>query len=161
VVTAVAALEASINEFYLQAVDRKGDAFEGLTKEQTQRLQALWPTFGRTRRILDKYQDGLEACDEDRFQEGGNDFQPVAGLVRLRNALLHFKPEWRDEPGTHGDLERELRPRFRENALVPKDSDMPWFPRRCLGAECARWTCKTVDDFAKMFAAQLGVRSRF
>ncbi len=162
VVTAVAALEASINELYLQAADRSRDALESLTDEHMALLEALWPTVEWTRGILNKYQVALTACGKAPFDKGAEPWQSAAGLVRLRNALVHFKPEWRDEQREHKKLEELLSSRFPENALSQRaKGSMTWFQGRCLGAGCAMWACDTVTAFAAHFASRLGVRDRF
>jgi hypothetical protein len=158
--TAVAALDASINEFYSEAADRNRNLLGNLTDEQMTLLVALWPTVRRSR-IAHKYQVALTACGIDRFDEGRRPFQTLHGLLSLRNALVHFEPEWRDAQKRHRDLEHELKNEFPENALSLKAVGMPWFPGLCLGAGCARWACDTVAAFAADFSSRLGVRDRF
>ena len=109
VLSSVAALEASINELYLQAIDQsertevsKDGRLGSLSKPQMKLLGQLWPTIDKKRfAILDKYQITLTACGEDPLEKDREPFQSAATLIKLRNALTHFKPERSDKLNEH------------------------------------------------------------
>jgi hypothetical protein len=48
----------------------------------------------------------------DRGIQPGQDTET---LIRLRNAIVHFKPEWDEGQGTHGPVSNALEGRFAGN----------------------------------------------
>lgn len=161
VVMAVSALEASINELYLEAVDRNTHALGALTAEQIAQLEVLWEAVDRTQ-ILAKYQLVLAVCGKERLAKGAEPHQSADALIDLRNAVVHFKPEWDDELDEHARLEKRLARKFDSCVLASRaQGRMVWFPGRCLGAGCAKWAVATVERFVVEFCGRLGIRGRF
>jgi len=161
VVMAVSALEASINELYLEAVDRNSHALGALTAEQIAQLETLWEAVDRTK-ILAKYQLVLAVCGKERMPKGMEPYQSVDALIDLRNAVVHFKPEWDDELVEHAKLEKRLASKFDDCALALRATGhMVWFPGRCLGLGCANWAIGAVERFVAEFCGRLGIRERF
>lgn len=66
-------------------------------------------------------------------------------LRKLRNALVHFTPEWSDEKDKHAEVSREIANLFEPSLLFPKNGVL--FPVRCMGHGCAEWAAKTVITF--------------
>lgn len=160
IVMAVSALEASINELYLEAVDRNTHALGALTEVQIAQLEVLWGSVDRTK-ILAKYQLVLAVCGKDQFDKGAEPYQSADALIDLRNAVVHFKPEWGDELAEHAKLERRLAAKFEDCALASRATGhMVWFPGRCLGFGCADWAVGTVGRFVGEFCGRLGIRGR-
>ena len=90
---------------------------------------------------------------------GRNPGQSVGALVDLRNALVHFRPEWPDEQKAHSKLGEQLRGRF---ALSPFfDSSEPIFPRACMSFGCAKWAVESIRDFIVEYANSNGWRYGF
>jgi hypothetical protein len=161
VVLAAAALEASINELYLEAADQNTSSPAGLDKDQMSLLATLWGEVDRFS-ILGKYDLALAACGKANFDKGKEPYQSAASLVDLRNALIHFKPEWDTEQDWHRKLENRLTTRFPQSKLtVNIVGNLSWFPARCLGGGCAKWACAVVKEFADDFCARLGIPQRF
>ena len=96
IVFSVAFLEASINEFYLEARDSNQKTLEGLSDAEIAVIAELWDTVEQ-HTVLGKYQVALAACRKQRFDKGAEPFQRTDALVKIRNALIHFRPEWSDE----------------------------------------------------------------
>ena len=161
VILAAAALEASANELYLEAVDRSKSALEPLADEQMSLLAELWREVERKFGILEKYQVALTACGKPPMEIGAEPFQSASALIALRNALVHFKPEWDDDLDQHKKLENLLQGKFQPNALAEKASgEMLWFPNRCLGASCAHWACEATRKFSGGFCDRLEIKAR-
>jgi hypothetical protein len=161
VVMAVSALEASINELYLEAVDGNTHALGALTREQIAQLEVLWESVDRTKNLA-KYQLVLAVCGKERFNKGLEPYQSVDALIDLRNAVVHFKPEWDDELEEHARLEVRLARKFEDCMLASRaQGRMVWFPGRCLGAGCAHWAVATVEHFVGEFCGRLEIRGRF
>jgi hypothetical protein len=157
VVFSVAFLEASINEFYLEAIDRNRSSLAGLTDTRLALVGQLWESVERGE-ILSKYQIALTACGVEPLTKGTEPFQGAAVLIKMRNALTHYRPEWEDELDVHAAIEKSVRGRFPLNAL--SGSGSLWFPHRCLGAGCARWADSTVTRFIEEFCTKLSIPSR-
>jgi hypothetical protein len=82
----VAALESYINEVF-SSYDSN---FPGFSPEV---LGKLWDVY-ELKPILDKYELALCLRNAGALDRGLPPVQDVALLIRLRNALTHFKPEW-------------------------------------------------------------------
>jgi hypothetical protein len=160
VVMAVSALEASINELYLEAVDRNTHALGALKAEQIAQLEVLWESVDR-KNILAKYQLVLAVCGKERFGRGAEPYQSADALIELRNAVVHFKPEWDGGLAEHARLERRLARKFPDCVLASRASGrMGWFPERCLGVGCANWSASSVQEFSLEFCRRLGIKER-
>ena len=78
---------------------------------------------------------------------GVESFQSVDALVRLRNALMHFKPEW--EPAKHKQLSSELRNFFEPSEFLANDPGL--FPRAWASHDCTTWALNSVLSFIEHF----------
>lgn len=70
-------------------------------------------------------------------------------LIKLRNALVHFTPEWNNDLIKHNDLKISKKNRFEFSPFY--DKDVFFIPHRCLSGSCATWSHATASDFIKMF----------
>ena len=69
----------------------------------------------------------------DRGIQPGQDTET---LIRLRNAIVHFKPEWDEGQGTHGPVSNALEGRFAGNEYFCNEG---MFPMRWVGSAVTRW----------------------
>jgi len=157
VVFSVAFLEASINELYLEAVDGNKTSLPSLTDPQFTILTELWPIVEQ-QQILGKYQTVLAACGLHRFDKGAEPFQGVDNLVKIRNVLIHYRPEWDDELVEHKKIQDRLSDKFELNPLAGPGT--LWFPHQCLGSGCSRWAVEQVGQFMTEFCQRLEIPSR-
>jgi len=96
----VAALEAAINEFYLNAVDGPTGVLHKLTPAALGLLRTNWPGLEKKKAgTLEKYQSALCDCGKPQLSKAAAPYHDAHLLVRLRNALVHFKPEWDSSQG--------------------------------------------------------------
>ena len=154
-VTAAAAyLEAAINELYLQAIDRNRNTFPPERIRLAELMSHVWADVEQMT-VLVKYQVALTLAEVRPYPKGENPYQAVDGLLRLRNALVHYKPEWDTELEEHRKLEERLANRFRESRL--SSSSQAFFPHRCLGHGCAAWSTHTAVQFYRGFMERLGL----
>jgi hypothetical protein len=102
---AVASLEAYANEMYFEG--------EILTPTiNSVMAQELAEMIDRES-ILRKYALALALRKGERLDMGGPSVQNADALIRLRNAIVHFRPEWfGEERGRHERLSSILRPKF-------------------------------------------------
>jgi hypothetical protein len=152
-----AALEASINEFFADVDDRNIDKVGRVLGDDraVNTMCELWPQIEPSP-ILQKFQTALSLCGLPQFDRGGQPYQDAESVVKLRNALMHFKPEWDDDREIHQGLENRLRAKFRLNPMLPDGAI--WFPHRCLSADCLEWACRSVGLFANDFSTRLGIK---
>lgn len=101
---------------------------------------------------LDKYQHALRAIGRSQaMPKGHQTCQRVQIVFDLRNALLHYTPEWQSV--THG----ELRSRFQQ---VPKSKQLvagAGFPSVILNADAAEWACNVCVDFVDEWSGHMGL----
>ncbi len=160
VLLAAASLESSVNEFYQQAVDRDRDALKSLSETQMKLLAELWPEIEK-RSPVRKHQVALVAMGHEPMSKGQEPYRSANGLNSLRNALIHFRPEWDDDLKVHRSLEKELSQLFPASALADRaKGQMAWFPLKCLGAGCAEWAIESAVRFSQQFVNTLGIRER-
>lgn len=157
VVFSAAFLEASINEFYLEATEGNRTSLSSLTDQQMAILTELWENVEQ-HQVLNKYQIALVACGVQRFDRGVEPFQGADGLIKIRNALIHYRPEWDDELDEHKKIQDRIGRRFKPNPFaVPGNL---WFPHQCLGAGCAKWAVAQAEQFMTDFCQRLRLPSR-
>ena len=139
----VAFIEASINEVLQDIADSAGgrlaDSSVGFGEASVTRLRESWkgPNGLHRERTLDKYEITLSRAGCPPLDKGANPFQAAKKLIKLRNALVHFKPEWQMDDEEH-DLAKSLKGLFAESSIHYQPVD-PWYPSMCLSAGCAEW----------------------
>jgi len=75
-------------------------------------------------------------------------------LIKLRNAVAHFRPEWTDERRKHDKLSNDLRAKFNPSAFFPNE---PMFPRAWASHDFAAWVLRTTVEFLEHFYSEAGV----
>jgi hypothetical protein len=153
-IEAVAFLEAAINELYVAAGDKDPHIFGAADSILPELMDELWGELEGAS-ILRKFQTTLVLAKKPKFDLGTAPMQSVGNLVALRNALVHYKPEWDNELKGHKSIEDRLRTAFPPNPFAAKDK--AFFPSKCLGYGCAAWSIRTAWGFIKDFYARLGL----
>ena len=156
VILATCSLEAHINEWHLDAVDGNSEAL-GRAAPAAKMVANLWDTVER-QSILRKYQWFLEVAGCQTLNKGDTTYRAVADLIEVRDHLVHYKPEWSDNPKRNKRLEDRLRSKFDLNRLSKPDQF--FIPYRCLGHGCGVWAIRSVLDLVREFSVHLGVTSR-
>jgi len=159
VIMSAAAMEASINEIYDRAVDKRYTEFPSLKKAQVDLLAQLWPVVEMST-VLKKHDVALSAAGLRIIEPGCEPSQSAAALIALRDTIMHYKPEWDDQLKKLKSLEDRLTGKFPLNQLTDNLSGhMLWFPGRCLGAGCAKWACDAAYNYHIAFVNSLGIKS--
>lgn len=148
VLLATAALEANVNELLSEPAQLFPSIGE-LPAESTAKLIVRL-------RILEKYEKIAAIRSDFVFDKGVSIYQDVASLIRLRNALVHFRPVWHDSPGK---LAEELEDRFASSHFV--DQSEPMFPVKFIGHGCARWAVESSLQFMELVEEKLGLPKKF
>jgi hypothetical protein len=157
IISAMAGLEASINELYLEARDNHRQRLQGLS-DKAIALLAEWSGEIERSSMLLKYQTALLIAGAERFDKGAQPFQDIDSLVKLRNALIHYRPEWDSDLEVHQKLRDTLDSRFQVNPFYP-DANL-WFPHQCLGSGCANWAVEASETFLTEFCGRMGIPDR-
>jgi hypothetical protein len=157
VFSAAAFLEASINELYLEVQEHTANG-GGMGQRRVLAVPAhFWSAVARPP-ILHKYQLALVVADAEPFDERRSPFREADGLIAVRDALVHGRPEWRDAHGRRQNLERRLRGKFPHNPFSIEGD--PEFPDRMLGAGCAMWAVRVAEKFSDDFCHRMSIPSR-
>lgn len=151
---------AAANRTGVRAKDNNINALVGLSDSSISALAAIWDrTELESGKILEKYQPGLSVSEKQVFDKGALPYQDIDNLIKLRNALVHYRPEWDDEAKAHRKLQSRLRSKFPLNPFVQESS--LWFPHQCLGAGCAQWAVNASKELMFEFCSRMGIRNRF
>ena len=156
VLSAAAFLEASINELYLEVQGHLVNGSDGGRRVLSVPAH-FWSSVARPP-ILHKYQLALVVADAEPFDESRSPFREADALVALRDALVHGRIEWRDQHGRRQNLERRLRAKFKHNTL--SSAGGAEFPDQLLGAGCAGWAVKVVEQFSGGFCRRMAIPAR-
>ena len=156
VLSSVAYLSASINELYLE-VRKLSQSGEPHVRRELDLLVDAWPRISKVQ-VLQRYQLALAVADADQYNPARMPYIDADGLIRLRDALISYDPEWDDEKGKHHTLESRLAKKFPPSPLM--SSKRPWFPDQCLGSGCAKWAVETVQVFTNDFYRRMALPGR-
>jgi len=157
-------LEATINEFYSDAFDNRNGIVRELEDNVVMLLSNMWKlNIPKTAQysILNKYQIALTLTGNDTFDISKQPYQNLELLVKLRNALIHYEPEWINIKTKEGQIdkvhkfEKLFSNKFELNPLTGINN--PFFPDKCLGFGIARWAITSCLQFTDEFFNRLGL----
>lgn len=146
-----ASMESNINEYFS---DIKA-SFPELTESLRESAFGLI----EKKSILEKYQYALAFKGKSKIPTGEQSYQDANALIRLRNALVHFKPEWHDEQDEHKKLERQLVGKFAVNPFIGENG--VFFPQQCISYGCTQWAVSSALRFMEKFSDLSGLPFRF
>ncbi len=159
IICSVAAIEATINEFVVDSVSR----LDKMNLSEAMQINyKIKNTSLPSRQILsitciiDKV-DIMWTILKNTLLPENTMKQDVRYLCRLRNALIHFTPEWDNDLANHAALEQQLKNQFKVSPLY--DPGCLFIPYRCLSASCALWAHITSRDFISFF--KLNIHATF
>ena len=167
VLLSCAAMEAAVNEVFLDAVH---DISKPLPRKTDPallaRIAAMWNTDADRLSVEGKAQALLAAFQAEPLGRGAAPLQDARLLIQMRNALAHAKSEpheydesqerW-DGPGNR--LEGKLRGKY---VILDTDdlwSKMPFLPHRAFSFGCSEWALRTAVAFIDDLYARLGAKS--
>jgi hypothetical protein len=165
----VAFLEATINELFVDAVDNPRSSVHQLGPDVVKRMTNMWKLqVPKTAsfRIPDKYNIALILAGKEPLDAGVSPYQDVALVIKLRNALIHYEPEWittfstlETEQAITQEFEKHLRGKFPLNPMAGVGN--AFFPDKCLGHGCAKWAVVSGIQFVDEFFAQMSMIPTF
>lgn len=154
ILSSVASLEANINEIFADVRDNIV-IFDGLDMNL---LTEIWNLI-EEKPILEKYQFALVLKKKDKMNKGEQHYQYAETLIKVRNALVHFKPEWLDEQQKHEEIGKRLRGKFTLSPFLNEND--PIFPMRCMTHGFADWAVRSSLDFAQWFAQSADLANKY
>lgn len=159
ILSAVAFLEATINEVYLDAKVLDGGRIKDLPDETLEALAGKWEGDLPRRGALTKYRQALEAATARPMDEESTPAIEAALLITVRNDLIHYKPQLLDHGHVPNEVHELAEPLaglgIGDNPLA--HSQRPYYPDRFLGCEAAVWAVESAVRFVEAFFESLGV----
>lgn len=164
--SAVAFLEAAINELFQDAFDDHLAYIAPLDPAVRSSLAEFWriiaehnvharSRFGTT----EKYEIALALTHCDGIDHDSELHRNVRLTIRLQNALVHYKPSTLMQIDKSG-FEEELHGKFPLNPLMT-GAENPFFPDKALGSGCARWSTDVCRAYADAFFAEIGLTPNY
>lgn len=169
IVSSVSFIEAAINEI-IGAILHPEYSFPGynraineskLNVNVIKRMNSELDISMSDWRYILKYQSLLVYSGAKTFKTGTEPLQSVKIVRKIRNYLIHYKPEmvkW-NEFGKQTHIEHKIgsavQDKFELNPLV--DETAVFFPIRCLSSGCANWCIDTNVEFLKKFYSRLDI----
>jgi len=147
----VASLEAYINEVL---TDREKH-FSSSNRALLERLDEYVDRLP----IIEKYGFTLFVKGKQEFSSDQNPAQNVSVLIRLRNALVHFRPEWDDKQKEHAKLSKVLRGKFEPNPFFQRTD--PLFPKAWATHGCTAWAVNSCLALMKEFEKRMELPPKF
>lgn len=158
----VSFLEAQINEIFTDAADEQRDFIHPLG-DKVFLLAEMWKLgVPKTASypILKKYEIAVALAEKGTLDRGTLVYQNASLLIRLRNALIHYEPiSSTSTAEASQSYEEKFRGKFTLNPLT--GSKTPFFPVRCMGYGCAKWSVESSISFVDHFCSQLGIEPVF
>jgi hypothetical protein len=166
VFAAVAFLEATINELFKDAAEAHGGGpVTQLPEPVRSRMAELWQQGVDRSNSLLKYQIALSSAGKAPFHTGAQPYQDMRLLLDLRDRLIHFKPETisagqTEEQADLHAVEKRLGSKFPLNPLMPRETENPFYPDKCLSHGCAKWAVESALRFADDFCSRMKITPR-
>lgn len=166
IVASVGFLEAMVNELYQDAADGHvaSDGYVTPLSADCRRLMSeLWRTTNEGTRLsaLNKYEMLLAFGAAPRMNRGAQPYQDASLAIRLRNAIVHFRPESLSAEDEAHALESRLKGKFAENPLMTGSRRDPWWPDHALGYGCADWAHRAVKAFTAHVSDALAIEPNY
>lgn len=148
--TTVAALESYANELFID--------HETIFPELKGEVMAkLWELYEQ-KPILEKFEFALLVKSATAFDRGGSPYQDVSTIIRLRNSLMHFKPEWFSAQEEHAKMSKLLTSRATLCPFFQKSE--PLFPRGWTSHATVKWVIRSSLEFILEFEQRAGIKPR-
>jgi hypothetical protein len=157
-------LEAFVNEILLDVVDRHDgheDAYTApLTADTKFRMRWLWEAGNIEKaKTLHKLNAILDAAEVEKLPAGRQPYQDAQLVIKLRNALVHYKVRSLSSDVPH-ELDADFASqRFPHNKLMAGAGHL--FPDRILGHGCAEWSWQSCQAVADEFSRRLGIQPNY
>jgi hypothetical protein len=150
VMLTVASVESLANELFAD----RATTFPG----QSEPLLDIVITEFDRKSVLDKFDLALVLAGASQLARGRKPAQQMASLVELRNALVHFRPEFSNEKGKHQVVSKRLLEKHRSPFLKEHEA---LFPRAWASHALTKWAVEQAVAVDAFIAAQLKVQPKY
>lgn len=150
VMSSAAAMEAYINEIYIDS-DKHFDSHD------MNLLNDLWDVLEK-KSVIEKFQFALLLRNKEKIPSSSTVMENVKALIKLRNALIHFKPEWVHLQKEHDKIGKSLNGKFEMSPFVLNHE--PIFPLRCMSFGMTKWAINTSYSFIRAFCSASDIENR-
>jgi hypothetical protein len=145
ILSAVASLEALINEFFLAPHCPLRHLLDDFEKD-------FWGEKGIERKpILEKYQTALTKLKLERLDSASSSYVNALCLIELRNSLIHYKPNWDPDRDSKTRLIKKLKGKYALSPFFGSQAD--FLTMQSMSAGCAIWAVDSVLKFLRTFDA--------
>lgn len=107
--------------------------------------------------ILSKFDLILRLRTGQSLDFGSRIAQCVDLLIKVRNAVVHFKPEWHDAAGAHSKLSAQLAGRFSRSPYLQGED---FFPTAWASHSFSSWALQSTVAFLEHFEQAAEIRSK-
>ena len=146
VTLSVAALECYANELWFENAPTQSTLNEASAEKISELIDR--------ESVLDKYSLALSLYTGKSMDLGCAPVQNVDALIKLRNAVVHFRPEWFGSKGKHEKLSSKLAGKFLASQFLPNESI---FPRAWATGDFSRWAISSSVNFLDHFYSEAGL----
>lgn len=146
----VAALEAYANELF---VLYKDVIFPDLRNDV---VAKLWELYEK-KPTVEKYDLALFLANKSPLGKGGRPYQDIDALIKLRNGLVHYRPEWSDEQVEHRKISAAISGKAIGSSFY--SAETPLFPRAWSSHGTVLWALNSSIEFVEKFESQMGIAS--
>ncbi|MBA3580199.1 MAG: hypothetical protein H0W42_09470 [Gemmatimonadaceae bacterium] len=172
VFAAVAFLEATAGELFVDASEPDGGLLKGQSPEVCHTFAEAWSkSLSKKSAALPKLEQALELagtpkiCAASRFNTEGRTYDDAKLVIELRNKLVHYEPAClpaeladRNPTAPRYEFAERLRGRFPESRLMGAGN--PLF-QKILGHGCAKWAAESTLALADDFYSRMGIKPRY
>lgn len=151
VMSCVASLEAYINEIFIDR-DKHFDSHD------IHLMDDLWDVLER-KNVIDKFQFSLLLKGKKKLNPSSMVVDHIKILIKLRNSLVHFKPEWVHLQKEHDKIGKALNGKFEMSPFLM--SSEPIFPLGCMSHSMTKWAIRSSYDFIEEFSKASTIENRF
>jgi hypothetical protein len=162
ILASIAALESNINEMFIDFREKYETTIKGTVSDTYKMVEAINAfsvsddmfvnIMKKPKPVLSKYKTlswlikGVNITQTKKEDE-------LKFIVRLRNNIIHFSPEWDNSLGEYGKIEKIYKNQHVGNfSLSPIYSDgAMFFPYLCLSADCSQWCMNSVKQFIEEY----------
>jgi hypothetical protein len=144
----VAALESYANEMYFEGAVLKPSMNASAAEEMARIIDR--------ETIVKKYSLALSIIKDKKLNSDIPVSQNVEALIKVRNSIIHFKPEWFGEKDKHEKLSLLLKNRFQPSPFLANE---PLFPRAWASHSFTVWALKTTINFIEHFHSEADTES--
>jgi len=146
VTLSVAALECYANELWFEHAPARPEMNEAAAEKISELIDR--------ESVITKYSLALSLYTGKSLELGCEPVQNVDALIKLRNGVVHFRPEWFGSQAKHEKLSKQLGGRFVPSQFFPNE---PLFPRAWATGDFAYWAIRSTVNFLDYYYSEAGL----